>query len=295
MQQYIISLKLPNELKLNIDFLNSLSVTAINDYLTCPFKFYLKRIQKIYAPDDFSNELEGLDIGNIIHHIIYKNIELIHSEENDDKTAQVLIKDLNNMLIELYGDPLNPIIQIQQENLVRRLKAFVPVFRSTFAGWEIMKNGENTKMAEYTIFPELEIDGEKVKIKGVVDLIERNNENIFRIIDFKTGSKAKRKNDVFASKKEQWKDVQLILYALWFFQKYGFEPEIAFFNIPPEIQRIKCTVINFEDEELKNGISFVESILKTIIDEKILLDEKFCKTDTIANCKYCDYKQICER
>jgi len=295
MQQHITSLKLPKEFKLNIDFLNSLSVTAINDYLTCPFKFYLKRIHKIYAPDGFSNELEGLDIGNIIHHIIYKNIELIHSEENDDKTAQVLIENLNNMLKELYGVPLNPIIQIQRENLVRRLKAFVPAFRSTFAGWEIMKNGDNTKMAEYTIFPELEIEGEKVKIKGVVDLVEKNNENIFRIIDFKTGSKAKRKNDVFASKKEQWKDIQLILYALWFSQKYGFEPEIAFFNIPPDAEKIKYETIEFDGEEIVEAISFVKNVLKEIINEKIPLEEKFCKTGTIANCKYCDYKQICER
>ncbi len=289
------SLEIPKDHELNTNFLNSLSVTAINDYLTCPFKFYLKRIQKIYAPDVFSNELEGLDIGNIIHHIIYKNIEFIHSEENDDTTAQMLIEDLNNTLIELYGKPLNPIIQIQQENLVRRLKAFVPAFRGIFTGWEIMKNDENTNMAEYTIFPELEIDGEKVRIKGVVDLIEKNNENIFRIIDFKTGSTAKRKNDVFASKKEQWKDVQLILYALWFSQKYGFEPEIAFFNIPPDAEKIKYETIEFEDEEIEKAISFVENILKTIINEKIPLEVKFCKTDTTANCKYCDYKQICER
>ncbi|MCK5852667.1 PD-(D/E)XK nuclease family protein [bacterium] len=293
--QQTTPLELPKEFKLNIDFLNSLSVSAINDYLTCPFKFYLKRIQKIYAPDVFSNELEGVDIGNIIHHIIYKNIEFIHSEENDDTTAQVLIEDLNNILIELYGEPLNPIIQIQRENLVRRLEAFVPAFREIFNGWEIMKNRENTKMAEYTIFPELEIAGEKVKIKGVVDLIEKNNENIFRIIDFKTGSKAKRKNDVFASKKEQWKDIQLILYALWFSQKYGFEPEIAFFNIPPDAEKIKYETIEFEDEEIEAAISFVKDVLKEIINEKIPLEVKFCKTDTTANCKYCDYKQICER
>ena len=211
------------------------------------------------------------------------------------EVINIFLDALENSLENLYGNPLNPIIQIQQENLKRRLKVFVPVFREIFDGWEVMKNNKQEKFTEFNIFPEFEINGEKVKIKGKVDLIEKINDKIVRIIDFKTGSQIKSKKNIFAPQKMKWKDVQLLLYSLWFSQKYGFEPEIAFFNIPPEIQKIKYTAIEFEDGEFENGISFVESILKTIIDEKIPLEEKFCKTDTIANCRYCDYKQICER
>ncbi len=295
MQQHITSLEPPKEFKLNIDFLNSLSVTAINDYLSCPFKFYLKRIQKIYAPDDFSNELEGVDIGNIIHEIINKNLDQLHSIKDNEEVKDIFLDALKNSLESLYGNPLNPIIQIQQENLKRRLEVFVSVFREIFDGWEVMKNEKNEIFSEFNIFPEFEINGEKIKIKGKVDLIEKINDKTVRIIDFKTGSQTKSKKNIFAPQKMEWKDVQLLLYSLWFSQKYGFKPEIAFFNIPPETKKIKYTAIEFEDEEFESGISFVKSILKTIIDKKIPLEVKFCQTDATANCKYCDYKQICER
>jgi len=295
MHQQTSQFHLPKEFILDIDFLNSLSVSSINDYITCPFKFFLKRIQKIYAPEEISGELEALDIGNLIHRVIYKNIEHIHSGRNDNETSQLLINDLEKILMELFGEPLNPVIQIQQENLIRRIKTFVPAFRKTFAEWEVMKDENNDKMAEYTIFPELEIDGKKVKIKGVVDLIEKSNGEEFRVIDFKTGSTPKRKNDIFASKKEEWKDIQLILYSFWFSQKYDLIPEFGFFNIPPDVEKIKYEKIIFESEEIETAVTFIKEILKKIIDNKVSLEEKFRKTEKLSNCNYCDYKQICSR
>jgi len=294
MQQHITSLKLPENIELNTDFLNTLSVSSINDYLSCPFKFFLKRIHKIYAPGEFSNELEPLDIGNIIHKIINKKIDALHSDKNDNEIINSLLDELNNMLVSLYGEPLNPAIQIQRENLKRRIEYFVPVFREEFNGWEAMKDVEGKEMSEHNIFPEMEINREKIKLKGVIDLIEKSG-NDYKIIDFKTGSNAKGKNDMFASKKEQWKDVQLILYALWFSQNYNLMPEIGFFNIPPDVERIKYTEIDFEEGKIEEAILLVRNILTEIIDNKIPLEKKFCKTENMKNCQYCDYIQICER
>ncbi|RLD12408.1 MAG: hypothetical protein DRI44_00625 [Chlamydiae bacterium] len=293
-QQHITLLKLPENFKLNTDFLSTLSVSSINDYISCPFKFFLKKVRKIYAPKKFSNELEGLDIGNILHTIINKNLNLIHSDKNNEQVINAFLDELKNIIVSLYGNPLNPIIQIQQENLKRRIRKFVTVFRDNFIGWEVMEDEKGEKIAEYEIIPELEINNEKIKIQGYVDLIEKNG-NKYSVIDFKTGNKNKNDSNIFSTKKQQWKDVQLILYAYWLFKRIGKWPEMAFFNIPPKENEIKYKIINIDDEKKEEAISFVQNLLKEIIDDKISLEIKFRKTENMNNCKYCDYKQICNR
>ena len=41
-----------------------LPVTAFRDYLTCPFRFYLRRILKLQAADDSAAELDGAQFGS---------------------------------------------------------------------------------------------------------------------------------------------------------------------------------------------------------------------------------------
>ena len=288
-----MSIELPAGKKLDLDFLNTLSVSKINNYLACPFKFFLKNVWKIKTPDEFSAELEAFEIGNLFHFVINQNLDLLHSETDKEMVGEKLVSDMEIFLREKYGENLSPAILIQKENIIRRLKNFVPVFRKTFDGWIVALDDEDCPLAEYEIFPEIETDAGKVKINGKVDLVERKND-FFRIIDFKTGG-AKKKNDIFAARKQEWKDMQLILYALWAEQQFKIFPELGFFNIPADADKIKYEEIVFEDEEIASAREKIKEILSIIIDDKIPLEEKFCRTENSNSCRFCEFKQICER
>ena len=281
-----------NNQKLDINFLNTLSVSAVNDYLSCPFKFFLKRVCKIYAPDEFSAELSALDIGNLIHEIINENLSNLHSADSDEQTVQRLVSHFEIKAEEKFGNDINPAILIQLENLKRRLTAFVPAFRRDFAEWEPAKDDDGNIIAEYKVFPEIELSKGKVKINGKVDLIERRGE-LYRVVDFKTG----KVKSMYAPQKHKWKDVQLILYALWVEQKFNIRPETGFFNLPSDIKDVKYTPNKIDKLEnpIEDAINEVKKILEIIIDENIPLKDKFVQTEDTAVCRYCDFKHICER
>jgi ATP-dependent helicase/nuclease subunit B len=47
-----------------------LSVTQFRDYLTCPFRFYLKVILGMEALDDEKVEMDALDFGSLVHEVL---------------------------------------------------------------------------------------------------------------------------------------------------------------------------------------------------------------------------------
>lgn len=142
-----------------------LSYTHMNDFLACPFSFYLKYILKLNPYEETFNTI----IGTIFHKIL----ELKDEEEFDyDYTFQHIIKDYD--------------FSSKEEMLLQNLKE---EFRNTL---NLLQEREKfTELKEREFEKEIIVPmNEKIPVtfKGKIDALYYNSESkIFKIIDYKSG------------------------------------------------------------------------------------------------------------
>lgn len=166
-QTYDNEYKIINNEKL-MSFLKNklvLSYTHMNDFLACPFSFYLKYILKLNPYEETFNTI----IGTIFHKIL----ELKDEEEFDyDYTFKHIIKDYN--------------FSSKEEMLLQNLKE---EFRNTL---NLLQEREKfTELKEREFEKEIIVPmNEKIPVtfKGKIDALYYNSESkIFKIIDYKSG------------------------------------------------------------------------------------------------------------
>lgn len=142
-----------------------LSYTHMNDFLACPFSFYLKYILKLNPYEETFNTI----IGTIFHKIL----ELKDEEEFDyDYTFKHIIKDYD--------------FNSKEEMLLQNLKE---EFRNTL---NLLQEREKfTELKEREFEKEIIVPmNEKIPVtfKGKIDALYYNSESkIFKIIDYKSG------------------------------------------------------------------------------------------------------------
>lgn len=166
-QTYDNEYKIINNEKL-MSFLKNklvLSYTHMNDFLACPFSFYLKYILKLNPYEETFNTI----IGTIFHKIL----ELKDEEEFDyDYTFKHIIKDYD--------------FSSKEEMLLQNLKE---EFRNTL---NLLQEREKfTELKEREFEKEIIVPmNEKIPVtfKGKIDALYYNSESkIFKIIDYKSG------------------------------------------------------------------------------------------------------------
>lgn len=224
-----------------------LAVTALNSFLECPFRFYLKYILGMETLDDRKLELEAIDFGNIIH----KALEVLRSNSLRDCTDKKFLcgkvgESLDMQIRERYGSNLTAPMMVQLESARQRLYAALDEhIRLIEEGWRVRETEKQVK---------LNIAG--IVLHGRIDRIDEAPDGRLRILDYKTSEKAKdpaydlwgapvksEENDVYrldyalvktpAGKEKQWKDIQLPLYKHILQQEFpDSEIECGYFNLP---------------------------------------------------------------
>lgn len=156
-----------------------LGVTAFTDYLACPFRFYLKHVVQMSAPEPERVEWNARDFGNIAH-IVLENWARDEEARDFSKTEAIekwVANDLDRVVRERFGDRPPLAVRIQTESMRQRLAWFARVQACERAsGWRIA--GVEEKF-------ELGIDD--FIIVGRIDRIERNDDGRMRVLDYKTG------------------------------------------------------------------------------------------------------------
>jgi len=192
---------------------DSLPVTAFRDYLTCPYRFYLKHILRLESLQDRVEELDPPSFGSIVHQVISifsrrpvaRSGDLLYSWRELDTILQETTK-------QLFGTKLLTAVDLQIEHIRRRLRRF--------AKWHCERIGEGWQMLpEWVERPgvlKLDVDGKPFEITGRIDRVERNAvTGQIAVLDYKTSDterdpeKAHRRtvNGVTV-----WTDLQLPLY-----------------------------------------------------------------------------------
>lgn len=242
------------------------SPSAIKDFLTCPLRFWLKKLLKVSPGDaleDSKSEPDAAEYGTLLHAIL-QDITTRYARAEEGTAPDTLAREIEfyaaectaEHVSEQYGyenASLPAPISILQKNLLKTTQAFARMHAADIcAGWEVIMREEQLvfELPMGNGAPPLCFDMR-------VDRVDRHRDGRMRVIDYKTNAYDPRKTHweklsetaadlyrhfmpeplVLRNQKGEllrWSSVQLPLYAEALYHQFHLQelPETAFYNMP---------------------------------------------------------------
>lgn len=208
-----------------------LPVTAFRDYLSCPFRFYLRRGLRMERDDGPLIELDARHFGTLCHSVVEDfAASSLRDSDREQEINEFFEDTLTSIVAREYGELLPVPILVQRESARQRLSWWATIeAEQRRRGWQII---EYERSLDSEDEPWL-VNG--VRITGKIDRIELHAATeTMRVLDFKTGRlksppeahlrNLRRHEDpstlppwmmLPAGKKiQRWVDLQLPLYLL---------------------------------------------------------------------------------
>jgi ATP-dependent helicase/nuclease subunit B len=183
------------------------SVSQLEVYAKCPYKFFAERILKLEEIDEPTEEVEALEMGSLLHNIFYefykelknRKIVLYECSDGEFNFARELLFSIADRKIDeadfksplsfyerekilgLNGKRENSILYEFLKNEKELSDGFVPEFLEVSFG-----KVDNENLPD----PIKNLKAKGVSIRGKIDRVDVNKEEkIFRVIDYKLGGK----------------------------------------------------------------------------------------------------------
>ncbi len=237
---------LPNDL-----FEKALSSSRLKSFLTCKRGYYLKYILGVRDEDLPSDEIGANDIGNFLHVSLQELYESGVSF-SDAKSLHVRLKEI------LFSKHHKDILWLVEREFWQR-KLF------DFCQNEIEHFKQGWRPYKFEIKLECEFEG--IKLQGFIDRIDKNIQDEFCVIDYKSG----KINQVKSKDIEKMNDFQLQFYYLLAQQRYKNIKQVGFYDL-------NNSCILWEDlmEEKLERLSQILQELKEQKQINFALEEKDC-------------------
>jgi len=266
-----------------------LSPTALSDYWTCPYAYYLKYILDVYEPAKIVEEPGALEWGSIIHSALQyfytKHFPRGFKENEMDRAVSLMEQELDKAIIYNRNLARKPraITFLDAEIYKRYLRSFLLTELERFSlGFEIFKASLERKAKHY-----IPVNSLQVRLTGVPDRIDILDEKYY-IIDYKTGRLPPKKSCEIG---KDFDAFQLPMYAL-IFSKEHFDVigGMLYYSIDGESKTRDIV----EGKDVKQYLSdFYQEILVPTIKKIIDPNLPFSQADDPESCEYCVYNQVC--
>ncbi|WP_141608606.1 PD-(D/E)XK nuclease family protein [Litorilinea aerophila] len=205
------------------------SASRLNQYHTCPFGFFARQVLGLTPRPDPEEGLDARQRGSLLHAILERLYRRLCAEETvpTPATQAQVLACLDACCTEIfqdapqrYGFRPSPLWHHEQAEIRRQLAALLR--------WECQENGDRPgfhpfqqELAFGTAggYPPAHIadgDGRAIRLRGIIDRIDRDEDGRLRIIDYKSGSTRYNGRDI-----EEGRAVQVALYALAAEQLFG--------------------------------------------------------------------------
>jgi hypothetical protein len=298
-------------------YFKGISPSALNTYIECRLKFYLRHVAKIREADEVEEELDARVLGNFLHDVMEKFYKLINERK---RTSLIELKDfdgyehvvdglIDQVFIAAYR--LDPGKKVKYEGQRLVVKEIVKRFAHRII--EIDRdhtpfNIEGLEQEGLTFSVKLDHPPYTAVVGGKIDRVDRKDNQV-RVIDYKTG-KDKLSFDSIASlflrdSKRNKAAFQTLLYALLYRNNFltgrgGDHVQL----VPGLINRM-----NLFDEDFSFGLKIgrdqitdvngilpeFEIHLKNLFNDLFNPEQQFDQTTDLENCKFCPYTAICYR
>jgi len=247
--------------------LDRLSVTAFNDYLGCPYRFYLKRVRGLESIDDRFLEMEATHFGNLAHAVLESfGRDGPIAATDPGVIAGYLYEQLASRARQTFGTRRRAAIDLQLGRLRMRLERFArQQARLAEEGWKIERD-----LVEESFRRTFEVDGESFTVYGKIDRIDRHPELGYRILDYKTSDTARKPDDNYRPGVEQgfcWSDLQLPLYRfIAEAREVTGSVQLGYFNLPADAEDRNrgVQIAQWDDEALARAHQERDLIIRCI-------------------------------
>jgi ATP-dependent helicase/nuclease subunit B len=247
----------------------SVSISAYNSLVACPYQFYARYILRLNPLDEVQEDIEKRDFGERVHEILHRFHE---------KYAQVRGHDLDEMeaaLRRISADVFDDLLQHDFAARAWLLRWYQSL--PAYLAWQLEGEAEGWRYAEAETKFDWPLDG--VNLRGRIDRLDvRGDEK--RVLDYKTQSDIVLRNKL----KEPGEDVQLACYA------YAHEAaEVAFVSI--ENGKVK-SVAPKEDASLlaQLNVERLEQVMGALREGAGL-----AANGIAAVCAYCEVRGVCRK
>ena len=291
--------------KIKTHLQNGISPSAINSFLSCQFKYFLRYVKGLKEVDEIEETQDAALFGSLFHEImqnLYKPYEntlinkdifkKIRSDENVNQCKRQAIKSVFKLKSDIQIDETEK--KLILDVVIKYIKRMLD-FDSQSPEFSIV--GLETQISR-----DIKLNNALVaKLKGNVDRLDMQGITL-RLIDYKTG---KVKNsfseieDLFVQDRKYELDIimQMFLYAYALREKYNFVcPSVISLNelnkdYDYRISLNKQKIDNFSDDLVEKFEENLISLFQIMLDSETM----FLQTEEYDNCTYCPYKRICQR
>lgn len=246
--------------------IRSLPVTAFRDYLSCPYRFYLKWVQRLRVQEDLPREMDGATFGSLAHEVLRRfGASEVASCQDAGAVAQVLKRLLGQVSHERFGARPTAAAQVQVVQLRRRLEAF--------ARWQAAENRKGWRIdpqrLESGLAATLDVDGEPFTVTGRVDRIDFHPRGGCRLVDYKTGDVARSPEASHRRRTTRgsvWIDLQLPLYSLLARQGAGIatEVELGFVHLPRDLGEVGFAPAPWSRELIEEALDCARKVIRCL-------------------------------
>lgn len=286
-----------------------LSASSLQEYLTCPAKFYYSRVKGLRKLQDVSEELDSSMFGTVFH----EAMEKLYSFADKKLTVErldALIKDeeglenlVTSLIEEQMGEP-----GLKGKNLVHRdiICCYVKKCLEKDRQYIISEGASSLEILGLELKRKWSFGG--FEFIGFLDRLDSVREGEVRIVDYKTGSVSDKDFLINSSNAEK------IVSLLFSPDSSSSRPKIALQLylydrfIQSDERYCNCNIINTIYQPTRLHVKDVENIslcpeFITLMDEalaellKALPDTSvpFRRSGDSKDCEYCDFKTICGR
>ncbi len=176
----------------------SVSISAYNSLVACPYQFYARHILRLNELDEVQEGIEKRDYGERVHNILQRFHE--HYPQVSGHPADELEAALRRISEEVFADLL------QQDFAARAWLARWFAALPAYLEWQLENEVQGWRYAEAESVFDWELEG--VRLRGRIDRLDVREEEK-RVLDYKTQSEQVLRNKL----REPGEDVQLACYA----------------------------------------------------------------------------------
>ena len=248
-----------------------LSPSRLNDYLTCPRKFFYLKVLEINVEEvDWDNA----NFGSIIHSILERAVK-IAKEKGEYPDIKFVLEEFHS---GVDNSRFSDIAKKEKftELGEKLLMNFYPYFSQIPA-----TRVENVEFSFYGV------DVGDNLVTGKIDRIEKNSDGTYSLFDYKTGNPTSEKQISPDGTKKNY-------YNQLCFYKYAYEKltgnkvaQVGIIYVENHAKSVYKTLTNSDMEYIENLIKDTYSNIKALKFNPI-------KEDKQGACKNCAYKHLCK-
>lgn len=299
------------------------SISQLENYAKCPFKYFAERILGIETIEEPTEDIEAIEMGRLLHSILYefytelrkKKIVLQQCGSADFEKAKKLIFDIASKQLEstAFKSPLTfyekeKIMGLggnQEESVLFRFieyerkseKDFIPRFFEV--GFGRLRSDESDN--ELTTKDAIAVDD--INLRGKIDRIEISEEDSsFNIVDYKLSGTKPTYNDLKTGISLQ---LPIYLYAAaeMLSKKFNrpFTPnEMFIYSLKyseEDFGKTKVTLgrgsakFNSVDELIQNSLAHIKNYVGQISQGKFNLSTLEDRENKV--CRFCQFRLVC--